>query len=303
MPLALGLSYVDLDFLGRQNTIATAVISAPGSIALVDPGPSTCIESLELGLQSQGLRLEDVTAIFLTHIHLDHAGATGTIVRRQPRIQVFVHERGASHLSDPTKLIESAARFFGPSNMERFWGDIAPVPTERLCLLRGGEHLDAGGRSFEVIFTPGHASHHVTYFDRSSGIAFVGDTAGIRISGGHVLPPTPPPDIDVDLWLDSIGQIGALRPRTIFLTHFGPVEEVQPHLQTVAANLRWMARVVRESLSVDASDEARSRDFGDRLRREILQRTDPTLVPAYEPTAPLESLWFGLARYWRKKEV
>ena len=220
MPLALGLSYVDLNFLGRPHAIATAVISASGSLALVDPGPSTCIETLERCLQAQGLRLDDVTAILLTHIHLDHAGATGTIVRRHPHIQVFVHERGASHLSDPKKLIESASLFFGPANMERFWGEIAPVPPERLRLLRGGEHVEAGGRSFEVIYSPGHASHHVTYFDRSSGIAFVGDTAGMRIGGGDVLPPTPPPDVDIELWIGSIERIGALRPRTIFLAPF-----------------------------------------------------------------------------------
>src|SRR5439155_11555651 len=147
-------------------------------------GHSTSIESLELGLQGQGLKLDDVTVILLTHIHIDHAGATGTLVRRNPAIEVFVHERGATHLSDPGKLIESAARFFGPANMERFWGEIAPVPEDHLRLLRGGEHLDDGGRTFEVLYTRGDASHHVTYFDRSTVIAFVGDAAGMDVSTG-----------------------------------------------------------------------------------------------------------------------
>jgi glyoxylase-like metal-dependent hydrolase (beta-lactamase superfamily II) len=303
IPLSPGLSYIDLNFLRQPKAIATAVVNAPGFVALIDPGPSTSIESLELGLQAQGVKLDDVTVILLTHIHIDHAGATGILVRRNPAIEVFVHERGATHLSDPSKLIESAARYFGPANMKRFWGEIAPVPEDHLRLLRGGEHLDVGGRTFEVLYTPGHASHHVTYFDRSSGIAFVGDAAGMRISGGYVLPPTPPPDIHVERWIESIGQISALRPHTVFVTHFGPIGEVETHLQTLAANLRWMSGLVRESFSEDATDEERSRRFGARLRREMLQRTDPTVIPAYEPTAPLETLWFGLARDLRKNQV
>ena len=300
--LSPGLSYIDLNFLRQPKAIATAVVTAPGFVALIDPGPSTSIESLELGLQAQGLKLDDVTAILLTHIHIDHAGATGVLVRRNPAIEVFVHERGATHLSDPSKLIESAARYFGPANMERFWGEIAPVPEDHLRLLRGGEHLDVGGRTFEVLYTPGHASHHVTYFDRSSGIAFVGDAAGMQISRGYVLPPTPPPDIHVQRWLETAGRISALRPQTLFVTHFGPVEEVETHLQTFVANLRWMSGLVRESFSEDATDEERSRRFGARLRREMLHRTDPALMPSYEPTAPLETLWLGLARDLRKNQ-
>jgi glyoxylase-like metal-dependent hydrolase (beta-lactamase superfamily II) len=298
--LGSGVSYFDLDFLGLANAIATAVITGPSGTALVDPGPSSCLESLDLGLQSCGMRLADVTDLLLTHIHLDHAGVTGTLVRQYPHIRVHVHERGARHLVDPSKLIDSAARFFGDANMRRFWGEIAPVPPERLAVLQGGERIDVAGRTFDVLYTPGHASHHVTYFDPSSGLAFVGDTAGIRVNGGHVLPPTPPPDIDVALWSDSVDRISALRPETIFITHFGPHQNVEPHLQTVIANLRSMTDMVRQSLETDGTDEQRSRDFGERLRREIESAGDPVLLAAYEPTAPLESLWYGLARYVRK---
>lgn len=167
-----GFSYVDLNFLGLQKAIGTAVIETSHGVALVDPGPSSCLDALESGLRARSIRLEDVTDILLTHIHLDHAGATGTMVRRNPRIRVFVHSRGARHLADPTKLIESASRFFGAQQMERYWSEIAPVPPDRMVVLDGGERVQGAGRYFDVIYT--HAWHHVTYLDASSGVAFVG---------------------------------------------------------------------------------------------------------------------------------
>ena len=299
--LASDISYCDLEFLGRSNAIATGILSGRGGVALVDPGPSTCLATLERCLEAQGITWRDVTAIMLTHIHLDHAGVTGTIVARHPHIKVFVHERGAGHLVDPSNLIKSATRYFGPANMERFWGEIAPIPQDRLRLLSGGERVDAGGRTFDVLYTPGHAYHHVSYFDPSSGIAFVGDTAAMRINGGAVVPPTPPPDFDLELWIDSIERIAALRPQTAFLTHFGPAEDVQPHFTMALENLRWMVGRVQASFGVDATDEERSQAFGEQLRQELLRMTSSDLVAAYEPTAPLETLWYGIARYLRKK--
>ena len=142
--------------------------------------------------------------------------------------------------------------------MERLWGEVAPVPERNLIVIRGGETIEAGGRSFEVAYTPGHASHHVCYFDRSSGIAFVGDTAGVCVDGGYVLPPTPPPDIDVELWLESIQTIDRWRPSTLFLTHFGPITSGVPaHLQALADNLQRSAALVRESLAAEGTDEER----------------------------------------------
>ena len=200
-----------------------------GTLALIDPGPSTCLESLDLGLQQQGLWLSEVTHILLTHVHLDHAGATGTIVRRHPHVKVFVHERGIPHMANPAKLMASAARLYG-ERMEKLWGESAAVPSRNLNVVVVGERISAGDRTFEVAYTPGHASHHVSYFDRSSGVAFVGDTGGICIDGGYVLPPTPPPDIDIDAWRSSVAQIEAWSPETLFLTCFGPVQGAAQHL-------------------------------------------------------------------------
>ena len=298
--LSHGLSWIDLKFLGRSRAIATGVVQSAAGVALVDPGPASCLEALELGLQGKGLRLADVREILLTHIHLDHAGATGTIVRAHPHIRVFVHERGAVHMADPQKLIDSATRLYG-SDMDRLWGEIAPIPRERIVPLQGGERVEAGGRVFEVAYTPGHAVHHVSYFDPGSGLAFVGDTAGVCIDGGFVLPPTPPPDIDLEAWEGSAARIDAWAPGTLFLTHFGPVSTPGPHLQTLMANLRQMAGWVRRTLDDPGSDEERSRAFADQLRHRMRQQLTDEQMAAYPVAAPFEMLWTGLARYWRKR--
>ena len=298
--LSHGLSYFDLHFLGRAHAIASGVIQSGGSAAVVDPGPTTCLPTLELGLQEHGVRWSDVRHILLTHIHLDHAGATGTIVRAHPHIKVFVHERGAVHMADPQKLIDSATRLYG-DRMALLWGEIAPVPPANLVTISGGERIDAGGRSFEVAYTPGHASHHVSFFDRASGVAFVGDTAGVCIDNGYVLPPTPPPDIDLEKWRGSIDQIEAWSPDTIFLTHFGPRGNVRPHLETLWNNLQEMASWVRHTLAEPGSDEERSRMFADRLKADMRRKMSDMQVAAYPVAAPFEQLWLGLARYWRKK--
>lgn len=298
--LAPGLTWVDLQFLGKPNAIATGVISGGGTLGLVDPGPTTCLDTLELGLQAQGLRLADVTHLLLTHIHLDHAAATGTLVRRFPGIRVYVHERGARHMIDPAKLVESATRLYG-ADMDRLWGEFAPVPERNLVVLRDGEHVDVGGRTFEVAYTPGHASHHVSYFDPASGVAFVGDTGGVCIGGGYVLPATPPPDIDLELWQGSVARIEGWAPRTIFMTHFGPVEEVGPHLRALLENLATFAALVRESLAGPGTDEERSRAFAGQVRRELRRQMTDAQVASYQAAAPFELLWLGLARYWRKR--
>jgi glyoxylase-like metal-dependent hydrolase (beta-lactamase superfamily II) len=300
--LGSGLSWVDLLFLGRPHAIATGVISGGGTLALVDPGPTTCLEALEMGLQQSGLRLADVTHLLLTHIHLDHAGATGTIVRKHPQITVLVHERGAPHMAAPEKLIESATRLYG-NDMGRLWGEFAAVPEKNLVVLRGGERVDVGGRTFEVAYTPGHASHHVSYFDAASGVAFVGDTAGVCIDAGYVLPPTPPPDIDLDLWTKSAARIEAWAPQTLFLTHFGPVNGARPHLQTLLENLKTFAGFVRESLDEPGTDDERSRRFAEGVRRELRRQMTEAQLASYNLAAPFELLWLGLARYWRKRSA
>lgn len=298
--LTHGLSWIDLQFQGRSSAIATAVVHDAGGVALVDPGPTSCLPVLTAGLAARGIRMTDVRELLLTHIHLDHAGAAGTIARAHPHVRVFVHAKGAPHMADPAKLLASATRLYG-DRMDRLWGAFEAVPAASLVALDGGERIDAAGRRFEVAYTPGHASHHVSYFDRSSGVAFVGDTAGVCVDGGWVLPPTPPPDIDIDTWRTSVGRIEAWSPQTLFLTHFGAAPSVRPHLQALLENLDLTSAWVRDSLADAGTDEERAARFGERLRRELRLHMSEAQLDAYPVAAPFEQLWLGLARYWRKK--
>jgi glyoxylase-like metal-dependent hydrolase (beta-lactamase superfamily II) len=298
--LSHGLSWIDLQFLGRSHVIASAVVRGPAGVAIVDPGPTSCLATLELGLQEQGVRWDEVRHILLTHIHLDHAGATGAIVRAHPHITVFVHELGAQHMIDPTRLLDSATRLYG-DQMDRLWGEFAAVPQSHVVSLVGGERIETGGRVFDVAYTPGHAVHHVSFFDASSGLAFVGDVAGVCALGGYVLPPTPPPDIDLDAWSTSVDRILEWSPATLFLTHFGAVTEVRPHLSQLLDNLQLTADVVRESLEREGTDEEKSERFAAWLRQELRRQMTDVQVDSYVVAAGFKYLWYGLARYWRKR--
>ncbi len=300
--LTSGLSWIDLEFLGRRQAIATGVVESAGGVALIDPGPTTCLDVLERELVRMGIRFGDVAQILLTHIHLDHAGATGGIIQRHPHVQVLVHERGAPHMADPSKLLKSAARLYG-DRMDLLWGEVIPVPPANLKVLTGGETVRAGGRDFNVAYTPGHASHHVSYFEPSSGVAFVGDAAGVCVEGGYVLPPTPPPDIDLDLWASSVARIEQWSPSTLFLTHFGPIVTVRPHLNTLLENLSTVSKLVRASLIAAGTDEERRVRFVGDLRRELRRLMTHEQAMAYEGASPLDLSWLGLARYWRKRGV
>ena len=299
--LAGGLDYVDLEFLGIPEIIATAVIHGPAGVTLIDPGPSSTLPALRAKLDQAGIALAEVRTILLTHIHIDHAGVTGTLVRENPALRVYVHEKGAPHLVDPAKLIASATRLWG-DDMERLWGEIRPVPPDNLVVITGGERLSAAGRDLDVAYTPGHASHHVSFFNADSGIAFVGDTAGVRLPpSGFILPPTPPPDIDLEAWRDSLRRIADWRPETIFVTHFGPYAPVGGHLTEMAAHTEQTSGLVKASLARPGTDEEREAWFADEIRRDLRRRMSEADAHAYEVAGRFDLSWRGLARYWRKK--
>jgi glyoxylase-like metal-dependent hydrolase (beta-lactamase superfamily II) len=301
--LAAGMSYVDLQFLSVPHIIATVVFHDRGGVALVDPGPSSTLPVLRRELDRAGIQMNDVDALVLTHIHLDHAGASGTLVHEHPRLRVYVHEQGAPHMIDPAKLLASAARLYG-SDMDRLWGEFRPVPAGSIVTLRGGERIRVGGRDLDVAYTPGHASHHVSYHARETGIALVGDTAGIRLSpGGYVMPPTPPPDIDLETWAVSLAAIEQWRPDTLFLTHFGPSSPVGAHLREFAEHLDLASRLAKASLAREGTDADREAWFTDEIRRELVRRANATEAHAYEVAGRFDLSWRGLARYWRKKSL
>jgi glyoxylase-like metal-dependent hydrolase (beta-lactamase superfamily II) len=300
--LAAGLDYVDLNFLGRPEIIATAILHGTAGVALVDPGPSTTIDNLTTALTRKGIRFEDVRQILVTHIHLDHSGGVGSILAKFPHIEVVVHHTGAPHLVDPSKLVASAGRIY-QQDMDRLWGDIKPVDSSRLRPIEGGERLTVAGRYLETAYTPGHASHHVTYFDGASRVALVGDTAGIcRGTNAYVMPPTPPPDIDLEAWRHSTQKILAWDPDTLFLTHFGPRHGARQHFQAMFENIdAWSRSVQRLQADQGIDDAERQRRFVDEALLDIRRRIGETQAADYVRAGGLNYSYQGLARYWRKR--
>ncbi len=295
------IQFVDLDFLGQPGVIGTGVLRTPGGVWLIDPGPSTALPGLEKGLAVLGLSLADVRGLLLTHIHLDHAGASGTIVSRYPDVRVFVHERGAPHVVDPSRLLESAGRLYA-GDLERLWGEVAPVPAANVQVLTGGERLDLDGRSVEVAYTPGHASHHVAYLDSHSGSAFVGDTGGVRLAPApQLVPPTPPPDIDLPAWNRSIARIREWKSPRLYVTHFGGIDEPPAHLEQLERRLSSFADLVRTVLQEPGSDDERMNRFVERVSGELTRAMPEEEARRYQLAVPLQHCWLGLARYWRKR--
>jgi glyoxylase-like metal-dependent hydrolase (beta-lactamase superfamily II) len=265
--------------LGRDRVICAYDVAG----AIVDPGPTTCVETLFDGLGGAIPRV-----LMLTHIHLDHAGASGELCRRFPELVVYVHESGAEHLADPSKLVESATRLYG-DDMDRLWGEVVPVPEERIRALRGGEEVEG----FKVAYTPGHASHHVSYLHVDSGDVYVGDMAGVRIPPHqHTVAPTPPPDIDIEAWLDSLETIAKWNPLALCLTHFGRVTEVEDQFHRVRVSLVEHADIARRG-----GEE----DFVRAMDREVRDATDAEAAERFIQAVPPEQAFQGLERYWRKR--
>ena len=301
--LTRDIGYVDLLFQGHSRIIAAAIVHGPFGVAIVDPGPASCLRVLRETLERHGMAIADVRTILLTHIHLDHAGATGTLVRENSSIEVYVHEQGAAHMADPTRLLDSAKQLW-LDDMERLWGEVLPVPSSNLHSLAGGERLAIGERELEVAYTPGHARHHVSYFDRASGIVFAGDAAGIRIgSASYVFPPTPPPDIDLEAWRDTAEWLGRWAPDTLFLTHFGPHGGARAHLQLLLEHLDEMSGMARRALEAEASDADRLDRFTVEMSLSLRRHLIEDEARRVEEAAPIKLCWLGLARYWRKRGV
>jgi glyoxylase-like metal-dependent hydrolase (beta-lactamase superfamily II) len=276
---------IDVMHLGRPHVIGCWEVDG----VLVDPGPESSLHTVLEALGDERPR-----AVLLTHIHLDHAAATGALVRRWPELEVYVHERGAPHLVNPARLLDSAERLYG-DQMKRLWGEILPVPEENVKVLSGGETV----LGMRVAYTPGHASHHVCYLHEESGTAFVGDVAACRIPPSQlVMPPTPPPDIDVETWEKSLDLVGEWSPERLALTHFGAVEEDVPaYLESVRTRLREEAQLAKAM-----EREAYEADLQRRIREQLTteghgEETVEELLQA----VPTAYQWPGLDRYWRKR--
>jgi glyoxylase-like metal-dependent hydrolase (beta-lactamase superfamily II) len=288
MPEAAAPRLIDVRQRGRERVIGAWDLLG----AIVDPGPERRIETLLEGLS------EEPQDLLLTHIHLDHAGAAGALVERFPGLVVWVHEKGAPHLADPSRLLASARRIYG-DEMEELWGRVLPVPEQNLRVLHGGETITVAGRQLDVEYTPGHASHHVVYFDRSDGTAFVGDVAGVRIPpSDYVRAPTPPPDIDLEQWHRSIDLVLAREPERLALTHFGMVDDPPPHLARMKAQLDLQAGLAHELLESHGDTPDAGAAFVEEINRRTREGAGVT-ADVFEVGAPVEQLWQGLRRYWQ----
>ena len=265
--------------------VASYLLETEDGPALFDCGPTTTIPHLKAGLAERGLDLTDVRHLLLSHIHLDHAGAAGVLVRQNPWLQVHVSEVGAPHLLDPSRLDASARRLYGDS-FDELWGELAPIPAENVHVV--GDRVVG----LDCFPTPGHAWHHVSYLD-ANGTLYAGDAAGVRLAGGRfVMPPCPPPDLDLEAWEQTIEEIERRAPARLALIHFGVFDDVEEHLSSLRETLRRWGKRVEDGMDEEAFVAAARYD---------VSQTDPELVDEYERAGPYWHHFRGIERYWRQR--
>jgi len=278
---------LDLRFQGAERVIGAYLLETDDGPALFDCGPSTCVPRLHEALGEHGLELRDLRHLLLSHIHLDHAGAAGVLVREHPDLRVHVSEVGAPHLVDPSRLERSARRLYGET-FDTLWGELSPVPEANVEV--AGERVVG----LDCFPSPGHASHHVCYAD-ADGTLYAGDAAGVRIQPArYVMPPTPPPDVDLEAWGRTLAEIERRRPERLALIHFGVATDVERHLGELRRRLAAWAALVG-----DGADEA---TFVARTRAEV-EESEPDAVDTYERAMPIWQSYQGLRRYWEKREI
>jgi glyoxylase-like metal-dependent hydrolase (beta-lactamase superfamily II) len=297
---APGLTGIDTRMAGMTSITSAYLVSA-AEPALVETGPATSVEAVTDGLSALGLGPADLAHIVLTHIHLDHAGGVGDLARAFPSATVWVHERGAPHLADPARLLDSATRVYGAQRLHRLFGTLTPVAPDRLRAVAEGDIVPLGDRSLDVLYTPGHASHHVALADSTTGAVFTGDALGIHLPDDRVLrPATPPPDVDVELGVESIERIRARAETLLLFSHFGPVHEVDELCGIAERRLRKWSEIVREAVA--------ETDDLDRVADLLRRQTDDEFPPGesvdmtrYEVLSDMRMNAAGLMRYWRKR--
>jgi glyoxylase-like metal-dependent hydrolase (beta-lactamase superfamily II) len=303
-PVAEGITAIDTMMANRAMVTSAYLIHAREP-ALIETGPTTSLEAVLAGLGALGMGPEDLAHVIVTHIHLDHAGGVGRLAEHFPKATVWVHERGAPHLADPTKLVQSAGRVYGEERLAELFGPVDPVASDRIRSIAEGDEIRLGDRSVEVLYTPGHASHHVALVDSGSGALFTGDALGIHLPDVRVLrPATPPPDIDIELAEESIARIRSRAGSVLMFSHYGPVTEVDELCQLASKRLRTWADVVH-----DAMQET---DDIDRIAELLTMRTASEFedalpgaggVDGYEILSSMKMNASGLVRYWQKREA
>lgn len=300
--LRAGLWQISLPFQDEEEIIGSYLLAGNNELMLIDPGPKSTLEALLDGLRIAGFDPQDLTHILATHVHLDHAGAVGSLTRQVSKAQVYVHKLGASHLIDPSKLISSAQRIYG-ERMHKLWGEIEPVSKDQVKILEGNEILNVAGRRLEVHYTPGHASHHIICFDAHSGELFAGDVAGVHLQGiDYVRPPTPPPDLDLEAWSDSLDLLKRLRPDVLYISHYGAVTNIMTHISSLRERLYGWGDFVLQAMNEGKTEEE--------IIALLIKQCNPELeritrsfhdVVRYDIATNYPMTVQGYMRYWKLK--
>jgi glyoxylase-like metal-dependent hydrolase (beta-lactamase superfamily II) len=299
---------LDLGFLDIENAIAAFVVEGPDGLALVETGPASTLPHLELALQKHGWQIADFQNVFLSHIHFDHAGAAWAFAEKGAKI--YVHPKGLPHLAAPEKLYNSARMIYG-EQMDTLWGPMHPIAENQLIAPENGEEIEACGLKFTAWYTPGHAVHHIAWMveGREQQIAgesvlFTGDVAGVKIGDGPVVPPCPPPDINVEDWQTSIQMLRKLPAETLYLTHFGKITNKDTHLNTLEKRLlawaTWMKPFAEQQTPPEKIVPLFEKYVADSL---AVEGVDEAGLRRYEAANPAFMSVAGLLRYWKKKSV
>lgn len=286
---------IDLRHLDLEGAIACYLVDG-AEPTIVDPGPTTTLDRLIEQLRERGVGRDDLRHILLTHVHLDHAGATGHLVERFPRATVHVHEDGAIHMADPEKLVSSTRRTFGELH-DRLWGEVKPVPEDRIAAWRPGEV--GTQRILRPVATPGHISHHVAYLDERDGTLFAGDSMGIALSGGPQHPPTPPPAVNLPDWRRTLDEIERIGPERFGATHFGFYDDVEARRAQLRERLDALEDRVRAAIEAGEEVEDAQR-FEEEVREELAPYMGEERVNRYFDMFPAETDWAGVAFYVKR---
>jgi glyoxylase-like metal-dependent hydrolase (beta-lactamase superfamily II) len=298
---AAGLTGIDTRMAGRTK-VTSAYLVAAREPALIETGPTTSGEAVMAGLEALGMGRDDLAHVVLTHIHLDHAGGVGRLAARFPAATVWVHERGVKHLADPSKLVSSAARVYGEERMAELFGPVDAVAAERLRAVDDGDTISLGERELDVMYTPGHASHHVSLVDSQTGAVFTGDALGIHLPDARVLrPATPPPDVDVELGVESIERIRKRAESFLMFSHFGPVEEVDELCGLATRRLQSWADIVRGAMAETDDLDRITEILTDRTAFEFDEAPSGADLERYEILSGMQMNAAGLVRYWKKR--
>jgi glyoxylase-like metal-dependent hydrolase (beta-lactamase superfamily II) len=292
------INIIDLQFQGLDHAIAAYLIRTSEGPILIETGPHSTFQKLQKGIEELGYQLSDIKKVFLTHIHLDHAGAAWAMAAAGAKI--YLHPFGARNMEDPSRLMESARRIY-KEKMDELWGEMHPIPASQLIQVADGETFNIGEVEIKSLHTPGHAKHHIAW--QMGDIIFTGDVAGVKIDQGPVVPPCPPPDINIEDWKASIEILRKAQPKELYLTHYNKIDNISEHLEGLSKVLDgwsiWVKDKMGEGLSNDEMVPLFIQYTADQLRK---TGVDEATIKLYEAANPSWMSVAGLVRYWKKKE-